>query len=68
LNFQGKRALITGAGKGIGRDLSLLLNDCGAKVVAVSRDINDLDSLRSEIDCEVIQSELSDGRSCTSLW
>ncbi|GFW78682.1 hypothetical protein TNCV_4261051 [Trichonephila clavipes] len=46
--FHGKRALVTGAGKGIGRALTLKLVECGAEVVAVSRTQADLDSLRKE--------------------
>lgn len=46
--FHGKRALVTGAGKGIGRALTLKLVECGADVVAVSRTQSDLDALKKE--------------------
>ncbi|GFR23909.1 hypothetical protein TNCT_342061 [Trichonephila clavata] len=46
--FHGKRALVTGAGKGIGRALTLKLVECGAEVVAVSRTQADLDALKKE--------------------
>ena len=41
----GRRALITGAGKGIGRACALALCACGAEVSAVARTAEDLDSL-----------------------
>ncbi|XP_036613532.1 carbonyl reductase [NADPH] 2-like [Trichosurus vulpecula] len=48
INFSGLRALVTGAGKGIGRDTVKALHDSGAKVVAVSRTKEDLVSLSKE--------------------
>lgn len=40
--------LITGAGSGIGRATSLIMNELGASVIAVGRDINKLQSLKNE--------------------
>jgi len=60
ISFKGKRALVTGAGKGIGRDICLLLHECGATVIAVSRSKEDLEGLRKEIHCEIIVSSLED--------
>lgn len=48
ITFTGKRALVTGAGKGIGRDAVKALLKCGAEVIAVSRTQTDLDSLKAE--------------------
>ncbi|XP_014438591.1 carbonyl reductase [NADPH] 2 [Tupaia chinensis] len=48
LNFSGLRALVTGAGKGIGRDTAKALHGSGARVVAVSRTHADLVSLSTE--------------------
>lgn len=48
IRFDGKRALVTGAGKGIGRCIALKLAKCGAKVVAISRTKEDLDSLKKQ--------------------
>ncbi|XP_054713986.1 carbonyl reductase [NADPH] 2-like [Uloborus diversus] len=47
IRFDGKRALVTGAGKGIGRALTLKLVEGGAEVIAVSRTQSDLDSLKT---------------------
>jgi NAD(P)-dependent dehydrogenase (short-subunit alcohol dehydrogenase family) len=57
--FNNKRILITGAGKGIGRALAMLLAECESKVIAVSRTKADLDSLAKEIGCETIVADLS---------
>jgi len=56
--FKGKRVLITGAGKGIGRALSVKLSQLGATVYAVSRTKADLDNLTAE--CPTVQAILLD--------
>ncbi|KAB1265954.1 L-xylulose reductase [Camelus dromedarius] len=48
LGLAGRRALVTGAGKGIGRGTVQALHAVGAQVVAVSRTEADLDSLVRE--------------------
>lgn len=48
LRLAGRRALVTGAGKGIGRSTVKALHAAGARVVAVSRTQADLDSLVRE--------------------
>jgi 2-deoxy-D-gluconate 3-dehydrogenase len=49
VDLGGKVALVTGAGKGLGRAASLALAESGASVAAVSRTASDLESLRREI-------------------
>ncbi len=52
MDFRGRRVLVTGAGKGIGRNTAIMLAARGAQVVALSRTQGDLDSLAAEIGCE----------------
>ncbi|XP_041363368.1 L-xylulose reductase-like [Gigantopelta aegis] len=49
IKFDGKRALVTGAGKGIGRATAKALIKCGAETYALSRTQADLDSLKAEV-------------------
>jgi len=60
INFKGKRALVTGGGRGIGREIALLLDRSGAKVVVIDRIEEDMDSLKKDIACETIRAELTD--------
>jgi L-xylulose reductase len=58
IDFKNRRVLVTGAGKGIGRDTAVMLAHYHAKVVAVSRTEADLKSLQDEIGCETIIADL----------
>ncbi|KAK3705059.1 hypothetical protein QZH41_009323, partial [Actinostola sp. cb2023] len=49
ISFKGKRALVTGAGKGIGRSTAKALAQGGAEVIALTRTQADLDSLVAEV-------------------
>jgi NAD(P)-dependent dehydrogenase (short-subunit alcohol dehydrogenase family) len=58
--FAGKRVLITGAGKGIGRATARLMAARGARVVTLSRSADDLRTLEQEIGCEAHVVDLAD--------
>lgn len=49
IRLDGKKALVTGAGKGIGRAIAKKLVECGAETFAISRTQADLDSLKAEV-------------------
>ena len=49
INLKNKYALVTGAGKGLGRACSIALAEAGATVIALSRTSCDLDRLEKEI-------------------
>lgn len=60
VRFDGQRILVTGAGKGIGREIVHVLTECGATVIALSRSAEDLASLRAESGCETLTCDLAD--------
>ncbi|MCJ8141208.1 SDR family oxidoreductase [Falsirhodobacter halotolerans] len=60
MQFHGKRVIITGAGKGIGRTCATLMAARGAEVVALSRTASDLDSLQADIGSRGIRVDLAD--------
>jgi NAD(P)-dependent dehydrogenase (short-subunit alcohol dehydrogenase family) len=59
-SFEGRRALVTGAGKGIGRDIVAALRRQGAEVLALSRTEADLLSLREETGCDIVAVDIED--------
>lgn len=60
MTFEGKTVLITGAGKGIGRETAKLLAGRGAHVIALARTASDLDSLNEEIGSTSVVVDLED--------
>jgi NAD(P)-dependent dehydrogenase (short-subunit alcohol dehydrogenase family) len=49
INLKGKTALVTGAGKGLGRACAIALAEGGAKVIIISRTKKDLDKVNNII-------------------
>ena len=48
-DLAGKIALITGASRGIGKSISMILAQNGAHVICISRNINDVQSVVDDI-------------------
>jgi NAD(P)-dependent dehydrogenase (short-subunit alcohol dehydrogenase family) len=60
----GRVALVTGAGRGIGRGIACALTAAGARVMAVSRTESDLAGLQAEIGCAYAVVSLADQDGC----
>ncbi len=50
--LEGKTAIVTGAGKGIGRAIAIALGEAGANVLLVARTKSDLENVMQEMDGE----------------
>ena len=71
-NLNGKTALVTGASRGIGREIALLLGSHGANIICVSRSQDELNSVVELIDSnggkgEAISCDVSDKESFESV-
>jgi NAD(P)-dependent dehydrogenase (short-subunit alcohol dehydrogenase family) len=63
-DFSGKRALVTGATKGLGREIALAFAGAGCDIAATGRNQDELDSLAAEIvakgrRCEILRADLA---------
>ena len=72
-NFRGKRALVTGASSGIGKQMAILLAEAGCHLVLVARRKDRLLDLKSDLEGEhkvnvlVADYDLSDMDACVQL-
>ncbi len=60
MNFSGKRVMLTGAGKGIGRALAEMLVARGAGVYAMTRSADDVAALKRDLNIEAVQVDMAD--------
>ena len=67
IRFDGRRALVTGAGRGIGRAIATVLAECGASVVALGRGADDLATLAAAIGVETIVADLADAAAARAV-
>jgi NAD(P)-dependent dehydrogenase (short-subunit alcohol dehydrogenase family) len=58
--MDGKTAVVTGASRGLGREVARLLAAEGAHVVACARSEGDLEELAGELDCTVQRADVRD--------
>lgn len=65
-----KKALVTGASSGIGRDMARLLSGMGYDLILVARRIERMEELKRELktDVRIIGTDLSDKDACLSLY
>ena len=63
IDFKSRRVLVTGASKGIGREIAAMLTRFNARVVALSRTEKDLQTLKEETGCEIVIGDLADAAS-----
>ena len=55
INLKNKTALVTGAGKGIGRACAIALAEAGADLIIISRTQKDLDKVSKIISQNILQ-------------
>lgn len=60
MSFSGKRVMLTGAGKGIGRALAEMLVSRGASVFAMTRSAEDVEALKRDLKVEAVQVDMAD--------
>jgi NAD(P)-dependent dehydrogenase (short-subunit alcohol dehydrogenase family) len=64
---QGRVAVVTGAGRGIGRATALLLTHRGARVLAVARTASELESLAAEAPVEILAESVATEEGCARI-
>ena len=68
-SFEGRVVLVTGAAGGLGRAVALGFVAAGARIVALDRDVDGLESLRTQIerdgrDCLALPCDVTDATAC----
>ena len=59
-DFQGQVALVTGGGRGIGRNVAVELADAGMKVAVSARSKDEIEATAGEVGGVAIQCDVSD--------
>ena len=71
-DFSGKTALVTGAAKGIGREVALAFAESGCSIAATGRNTEALAALSAEIEakgvsCFTFKADLANVEECRSI-
>ncbi len=70
--LEGRVAIVTGVGPGLGREISLALADAGASVVLAARNAERLDEVKAEIEAQggtaiAVPTDITDADQCKAL-
>lgn len=64
-DLSGQTILVTGAGRGLGRSAALMLAESGANIIAISRTLSELETLKTEVEaagqaCQIAALDVTD--------
>ncbi len=70
--LDGKVAIITGAGRGLGRAMAVRFANCGADVVAAARTVSQLEETAAEVrkigrKCLIVRTDVSDSSQVNAM-
>jgi NAD(P)-dependent dehydrogenase (short-subunit alcohol dehydrogenase family) len=70
--LDGKVAIITGAGRGLGRAMAVRFANCGADVVAAARTVSQLEETAAEVrkigrKCLIVRADVSDSSQVNAM-
>lgn len=67
MNLKGKVIVITGGGRGIGREIGKVCADAGARVILAARSQADLDESKALFPCETVKADVTDAKALAGL-
>ena len=72
MDLTGRVAVITGGGRGIGREIALAMAECGADIALAARTEEELESVKQEViekgkRCIALRTDVSDSKQVDNL-